>query len=273
MDRYLVFGNPVSHSLSPRIHAAFAAQTGQTLSYDAREAPLDGFADCARAAFADGLAGANVTVPFKADAHAIADRVDARAERAGVVNTLRREPDGTISAFNTDGLGLVADLRGHLGFDLRGARVRLLGAGGAARGVVQALLEAGVAELMVSNRTPARASALAGHFRALGPVRMAREAEEAPTDLVINATSASLAAARPGVSDSVLAGATLVYDMMYGPRARPFLEHASALGADATSDGLGMLVEQAAEAFALWRGVRPQTKELLAELRAEVSGH
>ena len=268
MDRYVVVGNPVAHSLSPRIHAAFAAQLGEAMRYEAVEAPLDGFEATLRALLEDGLAGANVTVPFKGEAAAFADVVDAAAARAGAVNTLRREADGSVSGFNTDGAGLVRDLAGNLGVALRGARVVLLGAGGAAAGVVEPLLAAGVTDLAIWNRTTARAEALVERFGALGPVRSVGDGQTLVADLVVNATAASLAGDLPAGAPEAVGAGTFAYDMMYGPPARAFLDRARARGAAGTADGLGMLVEQAAEAFALWRGRRPDTAPVLADLRA-----
>lgn len=268
MDRYVVVGHPVSHSLSPRIHAAFAAATGERLSYEAVEAPLDGFLATVRGLFADGLAGCNVTVPFKGEACAFAKAVDPRAARAGAANTLRQEADGTVSAFNTDGAGLVRDLEVNLAIPLAGARVVMLGAGGAAAGVVEALLDAGVGELVIGNRSPERARALAERFAGLGAVRAEALDALRDADLLVNATAASLGGERPVLADGLVRPHTQVYDMMYGPAADAFLDACVELGAAAAHDGLGMLVEQAAEAFALWRGVRPDTSSVLADLRA-----
>lgn len=267
-DHYAVFGNPIAHSKSPVIHAAFARQTGQDMDYTALLAPLDGFAECVAAFRAGGGKGANVTVPFKEAAWRLASRRTARAEAAQAVNTLRF--DGTeVLGDNTDGAGLVADLTRNLGLDLRGRRILLMGAGGAARGVIQPLLEQGPATLCIANRTPQRAIELAERFAGQGPVRGGGYEDLAGTayDLVINATAASLAGERPPLPEGVYAGGALAYDMMYG-RDTPFLQHARAAGAR-TADGLGMLVEQAAEAFYLWRGVRPQTAPVIALLRGE----
>ena len=270
MDRYAVFGHPVTHSLSPRIHAHFAAETGEALCYEAIEAPLDGFAAAVRAFLAAGGRGANVTVPFKGEACALADRVDPSAARAGAANTLRLDPDGRIAAFNTDGIGLVTDLRGRLGVELAAARVVLLGAGGAAAGVVEALLDAGVAELVIANRTAARARELVTRFReqASGAVLRAAPFAGLPAaDLLVNATAASLAGAVPPLPDAVVVKGTFAYDMMYAEAPTPFLRWCRERGAGRTADGLGMLVEQAAEAFLLWRGVRPDTAGVRALLR------
>lgn len=270
MDRYAVVGQPVAHSLSPRIHAAFAAELGIKLSYDAIEAPLDGFAATVAELFGRGYLGVNVTVPFKAEACAVAHQVDAAAARAEAANTLRVEADGRVTAFTTDGLGLVRDLMDHQGVDLRGRITLLLGAGGAAAGVIEPLLAAGVSEVVVANRTQARAEALAARFAGLGPVRVAAVDALPCADLVINATAASLQGQAVPVSAEAVHRDTFVYDMMYGPKARPFLERCAGLGIRGGVDGLGMLVEQAASAFQLWRGVRPSTTPVLARLRAAI---
>jgi shikimate dehydrogenase len=263
-DRYAVFGHPIAHSKSPRIHAAFARQTGQDMTYEAILAPLDGFTASVATFIAAGGRGANVTVPFKEEAFELASRLSPRAERAGAVNTLKFEPDGILGD-NTDGAGLAADLTRNLHCALAGKRILLLGAGGAARGVIEPLLDQRPAALVIANRTVSRAQALAELFdrgiRACG-----FDAVDAPFDLVINATAASLAGELPPLSPGIFTADTLAYDMMYG-RDTPFLAFARAEGA-ATADGLGMLVEQAAEAFFVWRGVRPDTAPVIAALRA-----
>jgi shikimate dehydrogenase len=262
-DRYAVFGHPIAHSKSPQIHAAFARQTGQDMRYEAILAPLDGFADSVAAFIAAGGRGANVTVPFKEEAFRLASRQSPRAQRAGAANTLSFDADGILGD-NTDGAGLVADLTRNLGFALAGKRILLLGAGGAARGVIEPLLDQQPAELVIANRTVSRAEELAelfGHgVRACG-----FDAADTPFDVVINATAASLAGDLPPLSPRVFTSDTLAYDMMYG-RDTPFLTFARTRGAR-TADGLGMLVEQAAEAFYLWRGVRPDTAPVIAALR------
>lgn len=266
MDAYAVFGNPVRHSLSPRIHGWFAEATSEQLTYSAIEAPIDDFAGALRAFLADGGRGANVTVPFKEAAATLADSRNGRVERSGAANTLRVEADGSLRAFNTDGLGLVRDLEVNLGIDLRGLTVILVGAGGAAAGVIEPLLDHGVTQLVVGNRTVARAEALVQRFADLGQVRASSLAALPPADLVINATAASLAGEVPRLPAGLLAPSVQVYDMMYAATPTPFLLSAHAAGATCT-DGLGMLVEQAAEAFELWRGVRPDTGPILQRLR------
>lgn len=262
-DRYAVFGHPIAHSKSPQIHAAFARQTGQDMSYKPLLAPLDGFAECVAQFIAAGGRGANVTVPFKEEACKLAQRLSARAQRAGAVNTLSFDIDGILGD-NTDGAGLVADLTRNLNQALGGKRILLLGAGGAARGVIEPLLDQQPAALVIANRTVSRAQELAELF-GHGITACSFEAADAPFELVINATAASLAGELPPLSPKIFTADTLAYDMMYG-RDTPFLTFARKHGA-ATADGLGMLVEQAAEAFYVWRGVRPDTAPVIEALR------
>lgn len=269
-DAYCVFGNPIAHSKSPAIHAAFAQQTGEAIVYERRLAPLDGFALAARGFAAEGGKGANVTVPFKLDACALATELTPRAKAAGAVNTLRFDGD-VILGDNTDGAGLVADIVRNAGVAIAGKRVLLLGAGGAARGVVLPLLQEQPQELFIANRTVATAQALVEQFQQAGAGEACLRAGgfEQPDgvfDIVINATSASLAGDLPPVPASVFGSHTLALDMMYGAAPTVFMEFAGAQGAQ-VRDGLGMLVEQAAEAFFVWRGVRPETTDLLALLR------
>ena len=266
MDRYVVIGNPVAHSLSPVIHARFAASTGQVMEYARLLVPLDAFETQVRAFFEAGGRGANVTLPFKREAFAFAARASERASLAGAANFLVCR--GTaVEADNTDGAGLVRDLAANLGPKLEGARVLLVGAGGAARGVVAPLLGAGIASLAIANRTLANAEALATRFAPLGNVEaLALDADTGPFDVVINATSTSTQGEALELPRGAIAPGTFAYDMAYGDAARPFLQRARDRGA-AASDGLGMLVEQAAESFFLWRGVRPDTRTVLAELR------
>jgi shikimate dehydrogenase len=268
MDRYGVFGNPIGHSKSPLIHRLFAAQTAQALSYEPLLAPLEDFVGFARQFFVKGL-GANVTVPFKEQAFRLADQLTARAQRAGAVNTLMKLADGRLLGDNTDGAGLVRDLTVNAGLTLRGKRILLLGAGGAVRGVLEPLLAEGPAALVIANRTVAKAEQLAHEFADLGPV-MASGFDwlDVPVDLIINGTSASLAGDVPPIAPSLIQpGHTFCYDMMYSQQATAFNAWAAAQGAAAALDGLGMLVEQAAEAFYLWRGVRPASAPVLAQLR------
>lgn len=269
IDFYGVVGNPVTHSQSPRIHALFAAQTGEALEYTAIQAPLDGFAETVRGFFARGGKGLNVTVPFKEQAwDLVADHTEA-ARLARAVNTLYLDPEARLWGANTDGPGLVRDLEHNLGVTLGGQRILLLGAGGAVRGVLQPLLSRGPALVVIANRTLARAEALLSEFSAYGPlaVRAFHELNES-FDLVINGTSASLAGDIPPISGLPVREATLVYDMMYAARGTPFLQWAGTQGARRCADGLGMLVEQAAESFQIWRGVRPDTAPVLQQLRS-----
>lgn len=271
-DRYAVIGHPVAHSKSPQIHAAFARQTGQDLSYEAILAPLDGFEPAVRAFIRGGGCGLNVTLPFKVEAFRLAATRSPRAEAAGAVNTLLFSAAG-IRGDNTDGIGLVADLTRNLGLDLAGKRILLLGAGGAARGVLLPLLEQRPAVLALANRTADKARALAAAFVArAGGCALAgggfTELAGRRFDLVINATAASLGDAAPTLPGGLCAPDSLAYDMVYGKELTPFLRAARGDGAARLADGLGMLVEQAAEAFFLWRGVRPATAPVLAALRA-----
>ncbi|MEJ5999054.1 shikimate dehydrogenase [Paucibacter soli] len=274
-DRYAVAGNPVAHSQSPFIHAAFAAQTGQTLVYERLLCPLDAFAPTVQAFAAAGGRGCNVTVPFKFEAFALAQRRSPRAELAGAVNTLRFDAQGWWGD-NTDGIGLLRDIERNAGRLLAGQRVLLLGAGGASAGVLGSLIAGRPAELVLANRSPDKAEALVASHRgwaAQHGVQLGAAALHAcggGFDLLINGTSASLAGAGVPVQGQVLRAGALAVDMMYGPAAQPFLDWAGAQGA-ATRDGLGMLVEQAAEAFAQWRGVTPDTAPVLAALRAQLA--
>lgn len=271
MDRYVVIGNPVAHSLSPEIHARFARDTGEPIEYSRLLVPLGQFDAFARRFFAEGGRGANVTLPFKLDAFRFAHAASERARLAGAANVLVQQ-EGRILADNTDGAGLVRDLTANLGLDLQGRRILLLGAGGAARGVVAPLLALRPAALAIANRTAARGEELARAFAPLGPVRaVAMDAAGAERhDLVINATSGSTRGESLALPAGIPAAGAFAYDMAYGQAARAFLARAAAAGARA-ADGLGMLVEQAAESFLAWRGVRPETGAILAELRARLA--
>jgi shikimate dehydrogenase len=272
-DLYCVFGNPIAHSKSPDIHARFAAATGQDLRYEARLAAVDTFSAAVSAFIAESGRGANVTVPFKEEAFRLSHRLTARAGRAGAVNTLSFAK-GEILGDNTDGAGLVRDIEGNLGVALAGRRVLLLGAGGAARGVIAPLLDARPASLFIANRSGDKALALAAHFADMdGTVDAGDFAKTVGQtfDVVINATSASLAGETLPLPPGVFASGSLAYDMMYGKGETPFLQQARAQGAARLADGLGMLVEQAAEAFFGWRSVRPLTAPVLADLRARLA--
>jgi shikimate dehydrogenase len=266
-DRYAVIGHPVAHSKSPDIHARFAVQTGQDLSYERLLAPLEGFADAVRTFIEEDGKGANVTVPFKLEAYALATTLTPRARAAGAANTLKFD-GSAILGDNTDGVGLVADIVRNAGVAIRGARVLLLGAGGAARGVMLPLLNEQPAELVIANRTLSKATELATRFAAQGNVRAADfAAVQGRFNIIVNATSASLASDVPPIPPTVFGANALAYDMMYGKDPTVFMRFAAQHGA-AVRDGLGMLVEQAAESFYVWRGVRPDTAPVFAELRA-----
>lgn len=275
IDRYAVIGERISHSRSPQIHALFAMATRQALQYGIIDVAADEFSIAVREFFVGGGRGLNVTVPHKEAALELADTLTPRARRAGAVNTLARGlPGGAENAVlgdNTDGAGLVRDLTANLGCPLRAARVLLLGAGGAARGIVAPLLESGIGSLVIHNRHGARAQQLAREFADLGPVQAAPATNAAsrsvlPFDLIINATSASLRGELPLIPAQAVGTHTLCYDCAYGARDTVFVHWARSAGAARAVMGLGMLVEQAAESFLLWRGVRPDTAPVLAAL-------
>ena len=269
-DRYAVIGHPVAHSRSPRIHALFAAQTGQSLVYERIDATPAEFAAVTRAFFAGCGRGLNVTLPHKEAASALCAHLTARARRARAVNTLKAEGGGALLGDNTDGAGLVRDLEANLGVPLAGRRLLLLGAGGAVRGVLDPLLQRGPAEIVIANRTPARALGLAAEFAGTVPIRgCGLDAPGTGFDLIINGTSASLVGELPGLPPGVVQPGTVCYDMAYGREDTVFVRWACAQGAARAAMGLGMLVEQAAESFLLWRGVRPETAPVLAALQRE----
>ncbi len=267
-DRYAVVGNPVAHSRSPDIHARFAAQTGQAIAYERLLAPLDRFGETIRAFAGQGGRGANVTLPFKLEAHDLATELTARAKAAGAVNTLKFDGDAILGD-NTDGVGLVTDIVKNAGVMLAGARILLLGAGGAARGVVLPLLFEQPAELVIANRTVSRAEQLAQQFAGAQVHAGSFDGLQGDFDIIVNATSASLSSEVPPISPTVFRHGALAYDMMYGSAPTAFMQFARQHGAT-VRDGLGMLVEQAAESFYLWRGVRPQTAAVYAALRADL---
>ncbi|MCE2860687.1 MAG: shikimate dehydrogenase [Oxalobacteraceae bacterium] len=269
-DRYAVIGNPIEHSKSPQVHALFAQQTGQAMQYERLLAPIDRFAERVHGFIAQGGRGANVTVPFKLEAFALAQALTPRAQAAGAVNTLSFSAEG-IKGDNTDGMGLVRDITRNAGVPLRDRSVLLLGAGGAARGVILPLIEAHIAGLVIANRTQSRAMELAQQFSHSDvPVSSAAfEQLDQPFDVIINATSASLDAALPPLPDGVFGPQTLAYDMMYGAQPTIFMQHAVGHGAK-VRDGLGMLIEQAAESFFVWRGVRPDTAPVYQWLRGQL---
>ncbi|WP_286717079.1 shikimate dehydrogenase [Thalassolituus sp. UBA2009] len=269
-DLYAVVGNPIGHSKSPQIHSAFAAQTRQDLLYTAQLVPLDSFERALDKFFKHGGCGVNVTVPFKENAWRYADEFTPRAQRAQAVNTLKKMSDGRILADNTDGVGLVRDLTVNHGVTLTGKRILLLGAGGAVRGVLQPILEQQPAELIIANRTLSKAQTLAADFADLGNIKAAAfDALDGSFDVIINGTSASLSGDLPPLSPAVLTAGTVCYDMMYSTQTTVFNQWALDHGVTKAIDGLGMLVEQAAEAFALWRDVRPETATVITVLRGE----
>lgn len=268
-DRYAVIGYPVAHSKSPEIHSRFAAQTRQKMVYERLLAPLDGFAATVHRFIGQGGKGANVTLPFKLEAYELATQLTQRAQAAGAVNTLKFDGN-VILGDNTDGVGLVEDITRNAGASLTGKRILLLGAGGAARGAILPLLQAQPAGMVIANRTKSKAAVLAQQFIAHGNILACDFTElHGPFDLIINATSASLANQLPPVPASVFSVDTLAYDMMYAKAPTVFMRFAAQHGA-AVRDGLGMLVEQAAESFYLWRGVRPDTAPVFAELRGKL---
>jgi len=273
-DRYAVIGNPVAHSKSPFIHAEFARQTGQDLVYERILAPLDGFKFAVEDFRAEGGKGLNVTVPFKLEAFQISDERSVRAEEAEAANTLKFE-GATIYGDNTDGIGLSRDIQANLGYHLVGRDILLMGAGGAAQGALGRLLDAGPARVVIANRTVDKAERLAQRFRAArGLTAGALSASSYAAlsgqqfHIIVNSTSASLDDTVPDLPDGLFARDSLAYDMMYGKGMTPFLEMALAQGAGRCADGLGMLVEQAAESFFIWRGVRPQTGQVIEALKA-----
>jgi shikimate dehydrogenase len=271
-DSYCVMGNPVEHSKSPWIHARFAQLTGQDIQYGKRLIPMDGFAAGVQAFRAEGGKGCNVTVPFKFESPALATQLTPRAQLAQAANTLRFDGDAVLGD-NTDGVGLVNDIQANAGVALRARDLLLVGAGGAAAGVLGPLIEIGLRRIVVANRTRAKAAALIERHAALAERHgVELEAPELSQvhgafDVVVNATASSLSGAGVPVASSVLKPGALACDMMYGPAAQGFIAWARDHGA-APRDGLGMLVEQAAESFLLWRGVRPPSALVLAELRA-----
>jgi len=263
-DRYGVVGHPIGHSRSPEIHAMFAKATGQRISYEKFEAPLDGFEEFALALRDGGYLGLNVTIPFKLDAAKLASDLTPRARLAGAVNTLKFDEDAIVGD-NTDGIGFVRDVTLRLGHRIAGSAVLILGAGGSVRGLIGSLLEENPKWIAVANRTNGRAQELAEEFGV-----EAISFDEVPAeqfDIVINATSSGLHHEAPSVDPEAFSGCTLAYDLVYAPTPTPFLRLARQGGARLTADGLGMLIEQAAESFFIWRGVRPETGPVFDALR------
>jgi shikimate dehydrogenase len=267
-DRYAVFGNPVRHSKSPLIHNGFAQVTGHNVEYGLIEAPLDGFAAAALAFRDRGAKGCNVTTPFKLDAYALATQRLERAEQAGAANCLKFEPDGRILAEMFDGIGLAKDIERNLGFSIKAKRVLLLGAGGAVRGAIAPFLERRPALLVVANRTASKAADLARLFAAQGPIAGCGFADLGAEefDLVVNGTSANLHGEPLALPAALFRASALAYDMTYGKGLTPFLRQAQQAGVPRLADGVGMLVEQAAEAWVWWRNVRPDTRAVIDQL-------
>lgn len=276
-DQYAVFGNPIEHSKSPEIHRQFAEQTQQALVYEKQLVPENDFDQAADAFFASAGKGLNVTVPFKQEAYQYADKTTDRARLAGAVNTLALQSDNSVLGDNTDGVGLVTDIKDNLGWQIRHKRILILGAGGAVRGVLEPLLAEQPQHIVIANRSVDKALQLSQQFAELGYLLGCGYdmLGEQSYDLIINGTSAGLQGELPPLPDTLIAREdlqvkTVCYDMMYGAKPTLFVQWAQQHGA-AASDGLGMLVEQAAESFALWRGVRPQTSEVIAQLRGQLS--
>lgn len=269
IDKYAVIGNPIEHSKSPEIHAAFAKQTGERISYTRLLGSLGDFAGDVHRFLATGGRGLNVTVPFKEDAWRLADELSERAQTAGAVNTLMLLEDNRLRGENTDGVGLVRDLRVNQGYEFRNKRLLILGAGGAVRGVVRPLLEAHPKRLIIANRTAAKAYALAQGLMAYGQAAGCglEELVGMQFDLIINGTAAGLGGAIPEIPDQILAKGGWCYDMMYGKEETAFQCWGRQHQAARALDGLGMLVEQAAESFRLWRGILPETAPVIRLLR------
>ena len=277
-DLYAVMGNPINHSKSPQIHTEFAEQTEQNLVYSAIQVPLDSFVAEVDKFFKNGK-GLNITVPFKEQAWQYADSYSSRALRAGAVNTLIKKEDGSVHADNTDGVGMVRDIAVNHQTPMKNKRILVLGAGGAVRGILEPVLEEKPAKLVIANRTVEKAQALAEDFQGISEVTelsgcgfadLAELCKILPFDLIINGTSASLSGDLPPLPDSIVGIETVCYDMMYGAHTTVFNQWATGLNAAKTIDGLGMLVEQAAESFTLWRGVRPDTQSVIAGIREKL---
>ena len=268
MDLYAVFGNPVAQSLSPELHKLFAKQTKQDIDYIKIEAPLDGFINAAKGFIADGGKGFNVTLPFKFEAFQLVEHCSERARLAEAVNTVKVQVDGSLFGDNTDGIGLVKDIEQNQLFPLQGRKICLLGAGGAVHGVIKPILDCNPAEVVIANRTKSRAVILADKFNQFGTIMACGldELTDQKFDLIINGTSASVLGKTINLPENLLTKHSCCYEMMYG-KPTPFLQWAKTHGANRATDGLGMLVEQGAESFLLWRGIRPDTKPILITLR------
>ena len=267
-DHYAVIGNPISHSKSPLIHTEFAKQTEQNLDYVTREVPLDDLANGLKQLQAEGFKGINITVPFKEQAWKIVTDRSQHATRAGAINTILFNEDGSLYGDNTDGIGLCRDLVDNHQIELKGTRILLLGAGGAARGVIEPLLSYDPAELVIANRTASKADNLAQRYNNFGNISGGGfDQLSGSFDVIINATAASLQGEVPPLPDGILNSNASCYDMMYSDTDTAFISWAKQHGANKTIDGLGMLIEQAAEAFRLWRSVKPDTQSAIKLLR------
>jgi len=269
IDRYAVFGNPIAHSKSPQIHAQFAEQTQQSLIYTAEPVEIGRFKQAVKDFIKNNGKGLNITIPFKEDAWTCATQRSNRAQRAGAVNTLAVRPDGTLYGDTTDGIGLVRDLVQNHDIQIRGKDILIIGAGGAVRGVLEALLEQQPKSLLIANRTANKAVQLAKDFSDIGNINGCGldEINGADFDIIINGTSASLQGKLPPLPETIFRKNSCSYDMMYSAQATPFMQWSTDHGAEKVFDGLGMLVEQAAESFYIWRGVRPETKPVIRKLR------
>ncbi|MBE9568182.1 MAG: shikimate dehydrogenase [Proteobacteria bacterium] len=274
IDHYAVFGNPIKHSKSPQIHSLFAKQTGQSLIYTAELAEIGHFAEAVQNFLKDNGKGLNVTVPFKEDAWQLADTHSERAKRAGAVNTLKLEKDGHLFGDTTDGAGLVQDLIRNHQVSIKGKSILIIGAGGAVRGILQAFLEQDPDSILIANRTAKKAIQLANDFSDLGQIHNStiegcglNELENRHFDIVINGTSASLQGELPPIPDSIFNENACSYDMMYATQDTVFMKWSAENGATEVYDGLGMLVEQAAESFYIWRGVKPETAPVIQSIR------
>ena len=267
-DQYGVVGHPINHSWSPFIHGLFAKQTEQSLVYRLYDIAPEDFRAQVLEFFTRGGRGLNVTVPHKEAAAELANELTLRADRAGAVNTLKMDAGHSLLGDNTDGQGLITDLKQNLGITITNSRILILGAGGATRGVTEPLLSQGPTELVIANRSPERAVNLASLFSDLGAIRGCGfdEVGDEPFDLVINATAAGLTGSVPNVDEGIIAGHTVCYDMSYSKSATPFVTWAIEQGCSRAHKGWGMLVEQAAESFTLWRGIRPDTVPVLTAL-------
>ena len=272
IDRYAVFGNPISHSKSPQIHSLFAEQTGQNLIYTAELTEVESFEEAVKTFVKNNGKGINITVPFKQQAWQLATQRSSRAERAGAVNTIIVKDDGSYFGENTDGVGLVRDLSNNHQIELKQKKILILGAGGAVRGVIEPIMKKNPAELVIANRTVEKAIQLAKDFSDLGKISGCGfdALENQSFDIVINGTSASLHGDLPPLPNGLFKNNAYAYDMMYAAKPTVFMEWASQHGAAKVFDGLGMLVEQASESFNLWRGVQPDAKPVIEAIRTSL---